>query len=73
MHDKGLGENLLVGVPAIARFYYGESAGKREERRVYGLCESGDIPAFKLKGIWHLRPSTARKDVERREQRVAGA
>lgn len=68
MSDKGPGDDLLAGVSAISKFYYGARAGKREERRVYALCESGDIPAFKMRGIWHLRPSTARKDIERREK-----
>jgi len=27
-------------------------------RKAYYLCETGQIPAFKLADQWHLRPST---------------
>lgn len=70
--SHGLGDDLVIGVENIAKFYYGPDAGQKEQRRVYGWCEAGAIPSFKIGGIWHLRPSTARKDIERRERRVAG-
>lgn len=70
-HD-GLGDDLVIGVEAISKFYYGPDAGQKEQRRVYSWCEAGAIPAFKIGRIWHLRPSTARKDIESREQRAVG-
>lgn len=56
-----LGADMLVGVEAIAK------ALRTSTRRAYYLCETRQIPAFKLGGRWHLRPSAYRAHIARLE------
>jgi excisionase family DNA binding protein len=58
---QDLAEDLLDGVPAIARFT------GWTKRRVYYLAEQKLIPAFKVGERWCCRKSTLRNHVERLE------
>lgn len=56
-----LGDDLLVGVEAIAK------ATRATKRRTYHLLETKQLPGFKLGGLWHLRPSSYRAHLARLE------
>jgi hypothetical protein len=58
--------DTLEGIEAIAG-YIGKS-----QRRVYYLCETRQIPVFKLGGKWHLRKSTYAAHIARLEADAAG-
>ena len=54
------------GVNTIAEFL-GE-----KPRRIFYLCETGQIPAYKIGGRWYLRRSTYLRFVEERESIALG-
>jgi len=55
---NGLADDLLDGMPAIARFY------GCTERRGYYLAENRLIPAFKVGEKWCARKSTLTRHIE---------
>jgi hypothetical protein len=57
----GLAEDLLDGMPAIAKFY------GCTERRGYYLAENKLIPAFKVGEKWCARKSTLKAHIEKLE------
>jgi hypothetical protein len=61
--DTSLADDLLRGVPAIARFL-GDT-----ERRTYYALENGQLPAGKLGSLWVASKTKLR---ERIEQIVSG-
>jgi hypothetical protein len=60
-------DDTLQGVKQIAAHI-----GKTERQTVYA-CETGQIPAFKLLGKWHMRKSTYARHLDRLEALAAGA
>jgi len=62
-----IANDTLEGIDAIA-----EHLGK-PRRRVYYLCETRQIPAFKLGGKWHLRKSTYAAHIARLEAEAIGS
>ena len=62
-----IGDDTLQGVEEIARHI------RKTPRQVYHLCETRQIPAFKLGGKWHLRKSTYAADIARREAEAMGS
>lgn len=62
-----LDHDMLEGVEQIAAYL------NKSPRKTYYLCETKQIPAFKMGGKWHLRPSAFIKHVERREAEAVGA
>jgi hypothetical protein len=53
-------EEVFVGAKAIKSCLEKEGWPPQKERRIFYMCETGQIPAFRLGGIWHLRRSTLR-------------
>jgi hypothetical protein len=65
MDDENFADDILRGIPRIARFL-GET-----ERRTYYIAETGQIPAFKQGKLWLARKSTLRRHYERLEAKHA--
>jgi hypothetical protein len=61
-----IAEDMAEGVEEIA-LVIGKS-----KRQTYHLCETKQIPAFKLAGKWHMRRSTYRKYIEALEAAAMG-
>jgi hypothetical protein len=64
--EIAVADDTHEGVAAIAALI------NKSERQVYYLCETGQIPAFKLGGKWHLRESTYREHLRRLEEQAFG-
>jgi len=60
--ETEVGADTLFGVEEIAAFL------RVTRRRAYYLCETREIPSFKLGGRWHLRRSTYLRHVEHLER-----
>jgi len=61
-----IADDTMEGIEAIANHI-----GK-PKRKVYYLAETGQIPAFKLAGKWHMRRSTYEAHITRLEAKAAG-
>ena len=61
MEGEKLADDLLDGMPAIARFY------GCTDRRGYYLAENKLIPAFKVGDKWCARKSTLKAHIEKLE------
>ena len=66
LQTRQLGGDVRRGAEAIAEFLYGD---KRHRRRVYHLCETNQIPHFKLGAIVCARESTLLSWIQEQEQR----
>jgi hypothetical protein len=64
MDMEKIAEDTLAGINAIAA-HIGKS-----KRQSYHLCETRQIPAFKLAGKWHMRKSTYAALIVRLESEV---
>ena len=64
---EAIAHDILEGVDAIAAHI-----GKRR-RPTYYLCETRQIPAFKLAGKWHMRKSTYAAHIARLEAEAIGS
>jgi hypothetical protein len=60
-----LGDDLLVGAAAIARFLFGT---EKERRRVYYLAGTGELPCFQLGQTVCARRSALLRHIEHRER-----
>jgi hypothetical protein len=61
VENETLANDLLDGMPAIAKFY------GCTERRGYYLAENKLIPAFKMGEKWQARKSTLKRYIENLE------
>ena len=61
MEVEALSDDLLDGMPSIARFY------GCSERRGYYLAENKLIPTFKVGDEWCARKSTLKAHIEKLE------
>jgi hypothetical protein len=75
--NPALGEDLLRGASEIARFVYGEPAGKRQassnRQRAYKAIQKGAIPTFRIGGMIHARKSTILRHIEWQEHETEKA
>jgi len=62
--SKSARSDMLVGVGQISDHI------EKEKRETYYLCETRQIPAFKLANKWHMRQSTYAAYIARREAEV---
>jgi hypothetical protein len=61
-----IADDTMEGIEAIA-----DHIGK-PKRKAYYLAETGQIPAFKLAGKWHMRRSTYAAHIARLEAQAIG-
>lgn len=62
--DENLADDLLDGAEEIAIFLFGDAKFKR---RVYHLCDKGELPVFRLGSGINARRSVLRKLIEQKE------
>jgi hypothetical protein len=55
-------DEMLEGIKAISGFI------DKPDRQAYYLCETKQIPAFKLANKWHMRKSSYRRRIEELER-----
>ena len=58
-------DGMLKDVAEIAQHMH------EPDRRVHYMLEKGDLPAFKLRGRWYMRPSALREKVRQLEAEAA--
>lgn len=66
-NEDRLADDLLDGAEEIAIFLWGDAKYKR---RVYHLCDKGELPVFRLGSGINARRSVLRKFVEQKEAKA---
>jgi hypothetical protein len=65
--EPAFANDVIEGVKNIATYL------NKSERQVFYLCETKQLPVFKLGNRWHLRKSTHARYIARLEAEALGA